>query len=532
MRKLSALIVFLILSYEGVAQTARTVKTPDAVYAELFTNVQMEKIFPDGKTFVDCVPKRKPQEIVSDFRKERSKKDFSLKAFIESNFIIPTNPVSSYKSDTSKSVKIHIKELWPLLRRQPDKVIEGSSLLPLPYPYIVPGGRFREIYYWDSYFTMLGLQESQEVELMDNMVKNFAYLINTYGHIPNGNRSYYLSRSQPPFFSLMVGLLAESKGDSIYKTYLPVLEKEYQYWMQTDSAKSTLNDAHRYVVKLDGYVMNRFWDNRQAPRQESFREDSLTAVSSGRDPEEMYTHLRAGATSGWDFSSRWFADGKNLKTIETTDIIPVDLTSLLYGLEQTLADIYSKSGDKGKASYYKLRSEKRIKFLNEYCWNEEDGFYYDYNFRTKKQMKVPSLATVYPMFFKISSGAQAKKIADNIKTKFLKSGGLTTTLSNTGQQWDAPNGWAPLQWMAIQGLENYRHHDLARDIAQRWTSLNIKIFHRTGKLMEKYNVMDTNLEAGGGEYPSQDGFGWTNGVLLKLMNKYDIEDIKSSGIKE
>jgi alpha,alpha-trehalase len=528
MRKITALILFLILCDDVSAQTARIVKTPDVIYAELFTDIQMEKVFPDGKTFVDCVPKRKPQEILADFRLKKGNPGFSLKSFVENNFIVPVNPVSAYQSDTSKSVKLHIQELWTLLQRKPDKEIEGSSLLPLPNPYIVPGGRFREIYYWDSYFTMLGLQESKETDLMENMVKNFAYLINTYGHIPNGNRSYYLSRSQPPFFSLMVGLLAEVRGDSVYQNYLPAMEMEYQYWMQADQVKPGSDLANRYSVKVNEYVMNRYWDNRETPRQESYREDSLTAKDSGRNAEEMYTHLRAGATSGWDFSSRWFADGKSISTIETTDIIPVDLTSLLYGLEQTLYQTYQKMGNAGKAANYKSLSESRIKFLNQYCWNELDGFYYDYNFRTKKQVKVPSLATVYPMFFKMSSGAQAKKVSNNIKAKFLKSGGLTTTLNNTGQQWDAPNGWAPLQWMAIQGLENYRHHDLARDIAERWTSLNIKVFHRTGKLMEKYNVTDTNLEAGGGEYPSQDGFGWTNGVLLKLMNKYEIEDLKRS----
>ena len=404
--------------------------------------------------------------------------------------------------------------------------MEGSSLLPLPYPYLVPGGRFREIYYWDSYFTMLGLQESKETELMENMVKNFAYLIDKYGHIPNGNRSYYLSRSQPPFFSLMVGLLAQAKGDEVYQTYLPALEKEYEYWMQADQPKLKSSSADRYVVKVNEFIMNRYWDEKENPRQESYREDVLTAEQSGRNIEEMYRHLRSGATSGWDFSSRWFADGKNLRTIETTDIIPVDLISLLYGLEKTLYTTHQKMGNTSKAATYRVRSENRIKFLNKYCWNEKDGYYYDYNFRKKTQMKIPSLATVYPMFFKMASGAQAKKIAYNIKAKFLKSGGLITTLSNTGQQWDAPNGWAPLQWMAIQGLENYRQHDLAKDIAERWTSLNIKVFHRTGKLMEKYNVMDTNLEAGGGEYPSQDGFGWTNGVLLKLMNKYQIPDLQ------
>lgn len=521
MIRFCSLIFFVSVSFQVFSQQ---VKTPDEIFKELFTSVQMEKVFADGKTFVDCVPKKSPGVILTDYRLNRNKQGFSLKSFIDSNFFVPGNFVSSYQSDTSKSVKLHIEKLWQALQRKPDLVVEGSSLLPLPNPYLVPGGRFREIYYWDSYFTMLGLQESKETALMENMVKNFAYLIEAYGHIPNGNRSYYLSRSQPPFFSLMVGLLAEVKGDSIYRSYLPAMEKEYSYWMQADQSKLKLVSADRCVVSIKGFTMNRYWDDRETPRQESFREDSLTALNSNRNSKEIYRHLRSGAASGWDFSSRWFADGKNIQSIKTTDIIPVDLNSLLYGLEQTLAKTYKLMGDNERAAFYQAGSEKRINFLNQYCWNENDGLYYDYNFQTKKQVKIPSLATVYPLFFKMSTANQSKKIAENIKSKFLKSGGLTTTLNNTGQQWDAPNGWAPLQWMAVHGLENYRQHDLARLIAERWVTLNIKIFHRTGKLMEKYNVTDTNLEAGGGEYPSQDGFGWTNGVLLKLMNKYKIED--------
>jgi len=125
------------------------------------------------------------------------------------------------------------------------------------------------------------------------------------------------------------------------------------------------------------------------------------------------------------------------------------------------------------------------------------------------------------MYFKIASPEQAKAVASIIEKNFLQSGGVTTTLETTGQQWDAPNGWAPLQWITIQGLENYGMHDLAKETATRWIALNKKVYQRTGKLMEKYNVYDTALDAGGGEYPSQDGFGWTNGVLLKLLKMYD-----------
>ena len=229
--------------------------TPDEIYGELFRDVQMNKVFADGKTFVDCVPKRDPKAIVSDYKKLKANPavKFSLQKFVEDNFTIPTPPqVKDVQQE--KDVTVHIKNLWSVLKREPDVKVNGSSLLPLPNPYIVPGGRFREIYYWDSYFTMLGLKESGETAMIENMVKNFAFLINTYGHIPNGNRSYYLSRSQPPFFSLMVQLLAEIKGPQVYAEFLPAMEKEYQFFM-SGADKVKIGEPIKHVVKLpDGSV--------------------------------------------------------------------------------------------------------------------------------------------------------------------------------------------------------------------------------------------------------------------------------------
>jgi alpha,alpha-trehalase len=200
----------------------RAQQTPDDIYGDLFHDVQMNKVFADGKTFVDCIPKREPKAIVNDYKKMKSVAGFSLEDFVKTNFELPATPTLSNMGQ-EKDVAAHIIKLWALLKREPDVKKEGSSLLPLPHPYIVPGGRFREIYYWDSYFTMLGLKESGETEMIENMIKNFSHLVNTYGHIPNGNRTYYLSRSQPPFFSLMVGILAEIKGRQVWAEYLPVL---------------------------------------------------------------------------------------------------------------------------------------------------------------------------------------------------------------------------------------------------------------------------------------------------------------------
>ena len=211
--------------------------TPDQVYGQLFNDVQIARVFPDGKTFVDCIPKRNPKDIMYDYGLMKGPK-MDLKKFVEDNFELPHVPQLNYVTQ-EKDVVMHIKNLWGVLKRDADVVVTGegwagshnSSLLPLPGAYIVPGGRFREIYYWDSYFTMLGLKESGETAMIESMIKNFAFLIDNYGHIPNGSRTYYLSRSQPPFFSLMVELLAEIKGDSVYQQFLPQLEKEYAFWM-------------------------------------------------------------------------------------------------------------------------------------------------------------------------------------------------------------------------------------------------------------------------------------------------------------
>ena len=512
--------------------------TPDKLYGDLFHEVQMQRVFADGKTFVDCIPKKDPAAIMKAYRLQKTLKTFNLKSFVEANFTQPREPALNYITK-EKDVFMHINNLWAVLKRDADKAVKGSSLLPLPYPYIVPGGRFREIYYWDSYFTMLGLEQSGEIEMIASMIRNFDFLIKKYGHIPNGNRTYYLSRSQPPFFSLMVQLLAQHKGDSVYRKYLPALEKEYNYWMQ-GAANLKRGAASKYVVRLpDGTILNRYWDNSDAPRQESYREDIEVANEAVRNfimvaifkdaahqkkaseqvRKIVYRHLRAGATSGIDFSSRWFADGKNLATIHTTDFIPVDLNSLLYNLESVLALAHRVNGNQKASAAYDAKAKNRMAAVVKYCWNATSNFYTDYDFVNTVQSSAITPAGLYPFcMFPLSDSLHRQAIAagEVVRQKLLKPGGIVTSTENTGQQWDAPNGWAPLQWMSIWGLDRAGQSALAREIAARWVKLNKDVFDRTGRLMEKYNVEQTELEAGGGEYPSQDGFGWTNGVLLRL----------------
>ncbi|MEM1322400.1 MAG: alpha,alpha-trehalase TreF [Bacteroidota bacterium] len=498
--------------------------SPDKRFGELFRDVQMGGLFPDSKTFVDCTPKYATDELMSRYAKAKVKGDFDLKAFVEEHFELPRQYASGFKSDTKRTAAEHINALWPVLTRQPDAATNGS-LLALPKSYIVPGGRFGEIYYWDSYFTILGLEAAGQWPMIENMCDNFTHLINNYGFIPNGNRTYFLGRSQPPFYSLIVKVLADGKSKDVYQKYLPGLKKEYNFWMDGLEQLTDNKTTHRRVVRMqNGAVLNRYWDDQPEPRPESYREDVELAESGDRPAEQLYRDIRAACESGWDFSSRWFRNGQYLSSIHTTEIIPVDLNALLYHLESVLADASAHTGDQASADIYREKAEKRKAALLQYCWEEATGFFVDYDFVKREPTGRHSLAGAYPLFFGLADNEQARKVAERIEADFLKPGGAVTTLSNTGEQWDAPNGWAPLQWICIKGLRNYEHQPLADTLKNRWVRLNEKVYANTGKMVEKYNVVDLSLEAGGGEYPVQDGFGWTNGILLRLLSENKTED--------
>lgn len=519
MRKKIILIVLLSATIKYSDAQTSNVQPPDKVYGQLFKDVQLQKVFPDIKTFVDCIPKRKPADIVKEYEAIRNNPaiKLSLKGFVEANFDLPVSPQNNYQSDKNDDIVTHIKKLWAVLKRNPDEIKEGSSLLALPYPYIVPGGRFHEIYYWDSYFTLLGLEESGEMEMIENMVNNFSYLISTYGFIPNGNRSYYITRSQPPFFAMMVKLLAGIKGKQVYSQFKDALQKEYDYW--TDKTPGTKHN----VTMPDGSVLSRYYDRGNTPRPESYSADYelVNGKYAEAKTSRIYLDLRSAAESGWDFGSRWFADGENLSSIQTTNLIPVDLNGLLYQLEKVLAMCYKEAGNTQQEKNYLQKAANRKAAIERYCWNAKKQWYFDYNSVAKKQSTQMVLSGVTPLFFEMSSTQNAAMMINTIKKYFLQPGGVVTSLINTHQQWDAPNGWAPLQWMTVKGLENYNQSQLAKEIATRWIELNKNVYKRSGKLMEKYNVVNTNLDAGGGEYDGQDGFGWTNGVLLKLMKLYE-----------
>jgi alpha,alpha-trehalase len=496
------------------------------LYGDLFEDAQ--EVLADSKSFVDATPKQPPAGIAVEYANRRGAPDFDLRAFIADQFAMPPLAGGDYRTNPEHDVREHIDALWTVLERKPDAADASTTLLPLPYRYIVPGGRFNEIYYWDSYFTMLGLEESGRHDLAVDMVKNFAWLIDHYGHIPNGNRTYFLSRSQPPFFAAMVNLLAERDGPSALSAYLPQLAREYEFWMQ-GSGELAPGQAHRRVVRLaDGSLLNRYWDDCDTPREESYGRDVETAAGSGRPPAEVYRNLRAGAESGWDYSSRWLADGRTLATIRTVDMVPPDLNSLLYHLELTLAKAYRIGKQAQKAAEFQRRADARRTAMRRHLWNDQQGVFADYLWKEDTKTDHVTAATLYPLFFGIADRRQASQVATRVRAELLQPNGLATTTVRTGEQWDMPNGWAPLQWIAIRGLADYGHKELAATIAERWIRRNIAVFRQSGKLVEKYDLTG-DAAAAGGEYQLQDGFGWTNGVLRKLLAMYPASATEPAG---
>ncbi len=492
---------------------------PDITMPALFQAVQYGRVFDDQKTFPDLQPLQAPAEIEAAYLAQRGTSGFDLRAFVQAHFRatpLPATPALPADAPITR----HIDALWPLLSRDSRQVTPHGSQLSLPRPYVVPGGRFGEMYYWDSYFTMVGLHASGEGARARDMLVDFAHLIDTYGHIPNGTRTYYLSRSQLPFFSHMVELEASHEGPTLRVRYLPQLRKEYAYWM-AGAQDLGPGQASQHVVRLkDGSVLNRYWDALDTPRTESYLQDIQTArEAQDRPSAEVYRDLRAAAESGWDFSSRWLGDRRQLRTIRTTAIVPVDLNSLLYHLETTIATACDQAADLACSRNFRAHAHARQQAMTTHLWNPA-GFWADYDWQQDRTSDQPTAAMFFPLYVGLATSTQATRTAEAAQAELLTPGGLATTRERTGQQWDAPNLWAPLQWVAVEGLQRYGQPALAERIGRGFLSSVEAVYAQEHKLVEKYSSDSGKQAGGGGEYPLQDGFGWTNGVTRALMLRY------------
>jgi alpha,alpha-trehalase len=397
------------------------------------------------------------------------------------------------------------------------------GLLYLPNAYVVPGGRFNEMYGWDSYFIELGLLENNRNALAKGMVDNFIYEINYYGTILNANRTYYLQRSQPPLLTQMIlAYYDKSKDVAWLKSTLPAIEKLYQYWMSPPHLIPEIG-LSRYYAGGEGAVpeespvyYQKALSYFKTHKINDYDKKLFYNEKSNQLTPLFYTADRTVRESGFDITAKYGPFGAAI-----IDYVPVDLNVLLYQMEKDMNTIYTILGNKDLAETWSVRAEKRAKLINQYMWNESLGYYFDYNIKTKSQRLYVYATTFYPLWAGIASKVQAQAIINNLPN-LLAVGGIVTSMYTPQLQWDAPFGWAPMQYFAVKGLHRYGYANLARETASRFVKTVNKAFAETHQLYEKYDVQRLSIHTKGKigySYNTNEiGFGWTNGVYLILRN--------------
>ncbi|HEY9786964.1 MAG TPA: trehalase family glycosidase [Candidatus Obscuribacterales bacterium] len=379
----------------------------------------------------------------------------------------------------------YIGQYWrKLIRHNPE---DKHTLIGLPRPYVVPsdGEMFQEMYYWDSFFTSLGLVGSEHEQLILDMTENLAHLFRRFGVIPNASRYYFLSRSQPPFFTKMIMLAYDvlaGRGSEERDEFL-------------DAMMALAQEEHETV-----------WLGERQPHHRQM----LNGLSRYFDIN--FLDSLASCESGWDHSTRcgdrWMHH------------LPIDLNSILYAREIDFARAHELRGRHGEGSIWRRCAELRAEAINMRMWDKASGFFYDYDLERRAMNMTPSLAGFFPMWAGFASPAQAARMVAEWLPQFERDGGLVTSLDEmSGRQWAYPNGWAPLQWLVTEGLENYGYHAEALRIREKWCAHCLNVFEKTGAMWEKYNVVETDKVPEGGVYGSVSGFAWSNAVFVDFIKK-------------
>ena len=422
------------------------------------------------------------------------------------------------------------------LQKLPDNAgeVETHGLLYLPGDYVVPGGKFNEAYGWDSYFILRGLLLDDEIALAKSLTDQLLYQVVHYGAVLNANRTYFLSRSQPPFLSRMVLEVYEHTQDLDWLcASLPVLENYYQYWYssehlhkpsglsqfydfgsepapevavsETDEEGKTHFDRVKAFYKqneVDAYDVSLYYDQEKDELTDLFYKGDRTMRESGFDPTNRFGPF----------------------SVDVLHYLPVCLNSLLYQMEQDMVEICQRVGSADEMTIWEQRASDRARAINDYLWDEAHGFYFDYHFPTEKRRRYEFATTFYPLWTGIASAQQAERIVNNL-SKFEAPGGVRTSTVTSGNQWDDPMGWAPLQLIAVEGLRRYGYATEAKRLARRFVTMVVEDFERCGNLVEKYHLENCSSKVSGeieyGYSSNEVGFGWTNGVVLAFLKLLD-----------
>lgn len=354
----------------------------------------------------------------------------------------------------------------------------------------MPGGRFREYYYWDTYWIIRGLLYSELFQTVKGILRNFLSLVARYGFVPNGGRLYYLARTQPPLLTGMVeSYIATTSDFEFMKEALPLLEREFEFFMTNRT------------VYVKGHLMAHYGVNATGPRPESYLEDYTNAqnLTTAQAQNALFSEFRAAAESGMDFSSRWFMkDGSNrgtLDDIKCRSIVPVELNSILFKNAIILAEFYKIAKNPKKAAKFKRRAKALYDAVQAVLWNEEAGTWFDYDLLNRKPRKyfVPTnLAPLWTGCFNKNDRALiATRTLNYIRKIGLDDypGGVPNTLlHNTGQQWDYPNVWPPMQYILVESLLALKDKvadGLALSWTARWIRSNYEAYNSTKVMYEK-----------------------------------------------
>ncbi|KYM96555.1 Trehalase [Cyphomyrmex costatus] len=536
------------------------------VYCEgsLLHTVQLAGIFNDSKTFVDLYQLHDPNITIENFNAlmkatNNSPNRTTVAAFVAENFAMQDELDNSTLPDWKENPAIlkSIKDLryrewakrlnyiWNTLARKINNDVmvnpQRHSLIYVNNTFVIPGGRFKEFYYWDSYWIIEGLLLCDMHETVKGMIENFLSIVEKYGFVPNGGRVYYLSRSQPPLLIPMVAKYYDyTKDRKFLKKNIAILEKEFEYWRNEKTVDVTKNGK---TYKMAHYVVNS-----RGPRPESYKEDyQLAQQVPEQERGAVYNDLKAAAESGWDFSYRWCIRTNkdanlSLVNVSTSNIIPVDLNAILQRNARMLSRFYGILGNVKKDWRYAQIASEYQAAINNVLWNEDEGIWLDYDMKNKQSRNTfyPSnLSPLYTMSYDWNKrNKYALRSISYIKRNKIDSyfGGTPSSINYTGEQWDFPNAWPPLQSFVILGLHQTKVKqavDLAKTLADRWLKSNYLGYDEYGKMFEKYNSLHPGEGGGGGEYNVQDGFGWTNGIVFELLrlfpNAESFDNIKYDG---
>ncbi|KAI0489597.1 glycoside hydrolase family 37 protein [Xylaria cf. heliscus] len=589
---------------------------------ELLKQVELAKPFSDSKTFVDLPTKRPLDEVLAAFEKlakpltnNTELNDFLTTYFGEAGSELEAVPADQLKTDPVFLDKIQdsvikqftekVIDIWPDLTR---KYVSANkcdgcvdSFIPVNRTFVVAGGRFREPYYWDSFWILEGLLRTRGsfTEISRNIIENFLDFVEQFGFVPNGARIYYLNRSQPPVLTQMVKTYVDYTNDtSILDRALPLLIKEHSFWMTNRTVEVKAKDDCTY--SLAHYAVL----NTQ-PRPESYREDWVTAnnqsyyANSGiiypethaldeSEKATLYANLASGAESGWDYGSRWIANPSDavndvyfpLRSLNTVNVIGVDVNSILYANEITIAGYLRDAGDDATAAEFEGLAKNRSSAMFDLMWNDKYSRYFDYNLTSNAQnvyaladsdtteaqkADAPDgyqIAFNAAQFYPFWLGAAPSQLKNNplaVRNAYKsvatllseKAGGIAATSLTTGQQWDQPNVWPPLMYAIMKGLLNtpptfgeedpyyVEIQELALTLAQRYLDSTFCTWRSTGGstdelprlsgiedpdaqgiIFEKYSDASVNAAGSGGEYEVVEGFGWSNGVLIWAVDTF------------